>query len=75
MPLRRVIYGKPFLLLPDVVLMLTAQGTDEGSASVSLPITSEGEPARSSSLGSRIRLRQLFPEWQSRRARQCTTAT
>ena len=32
-----MIYGKPFLLLPDVVLMLTAQGTDEGSASVSLP--------------------------------------
>ena len=42
----RVIYEKPFVLLPDVVLMLTAQGTDEGSASVSLPITYEGLDGR-----------------------------
>ena len=32
---------KPFVLLPDLVFKLKARGSDEGSASVSLPITYE----------------------------------
>ena len=57
----RVSPEKPFVLLPDVVLMLTAQGSDEGSASVSLPVTYEG-------LDSRHKLEIARPLQQSLRA-------